>query len=270
MTTKTKKTSEAPEDADDWAGIDGSELLGDWHPAWCTDACDPVTIHIGEERKIPLSLEEPWRGRGSSGREIWQARTLSMELIMDRRGAVEPIYEFSAGMGTCFKMTEGPRSDGRGPLTVGRSDLVEAADMPQLADWVRTHSHGEVDRERDGLLRVLGRSAETSEASDPVTRQALELADRLDVLRCVALADQVRSIAQKPDDLAWWLVGCHGLLVAAAKGPEVLSELLELTSVQFVLECSHCGNTAPMNQSGSWGQRDGKLVCPDCRQGIEP
>lgn len=148
---------------------------------------------------------------------------------------------------------------------------LEAAGMPQVADWVRTHSHDEVDRERDGLLRALGRSAETSEASDPATRQALELADRLDALRCVAMAYQVRSIAQKPEDLAWWLVGCHELLEKAAEGPEALSSLLELTAVEFTLQC-HCGRTAPIDHSGSWHwhQRDGKLVCPDCWQGIEP
>ncbi len=149
------------------------------------------------------------------------------------------------------------------------ADDLEAAGMPQVADWVRTHSHDDVDRERDGLLRALGRSAETSDASDPATRQALELADRLDGLRCVALADQVRSIAQKPDDLGWWLVGCHELLETAAKGPEALSELLELTAVEFALEC-HCGRRDPIDHSGSWYQRDGRLVCPDCRQGIEP
>ncbi len=149
------------------------------------------------------------------------------------------------------------------------ADDLEAAGMPQIADWVRTHSHDDVDRERDGFLRALGRSAETSEASDPATRQGLELADRLDALRCVAMADQVRSIAQKADDLAWWLVGCHELLKAASKGPEALSELLELTAVEFTLEC-HCGRTAPIDHSGSWGCRDGKLICPDCRQGIEP
>ena len=52
--------------------VDGAELLGDWHPAWCTDACDPVTIHIGEEREIVLSLEEPWHGRANGGREVWE------------------------------------------------------------------------------------------------------------------------------------------------------------------------------------------------------
>jgi hypothetical protein len=85
----------------------GRQLPKDWHPGWCTDACDPVTIHIGEERTVTLSLEEPWHGVGSNGREIWHPSELSFNLVMDREDAVEAIFEFTAGPGNCFKMTEG-------------------------------------------------------------------------------------------------------------------------------------------------------------------
>jgi hypothetical protein len=85
----------------------GRRLPDDWHPNWCTDACDPVTIHIGEDRTIVLSLEEPWHGvNPSNGRETWHPEELSFNLVMDREDAVEAIFEFSGGHGKCFKMTE--------------------------------------------------------------------------------------------------------------------------------------------------------------------
>lgn len=146
------------------------------------------------------------------------------------------------------------------------ADDLEAADMPGIAEWVRTSPHEHVERERDGLLRVLGRYAETSAGSDPARRQVLALSDRLHALGCNALADQVRE-AQEPGELAWWLIGCHDAIEKAAEDPEALRELLELTYVEFLLRCSRCDGEAPVGESGSWAyETSGKLVCPDCRQ----
>ena len=42
----------------------------------------------------------------AAAERMLRTQTLSMELVMDRSGAIQAIYEFSAGMGKCFKMTE--------------------------------------------------------------------------------------------------------------------------------------------------------------------
>jgi len=104
------------------------------------------------------------------------------------------------------------------------ADDLEAAGKAQLADWVRTSPHEDVDTERDGLLRVLGRWAETSAASDPVKKQDLALSDRLEAFGCDVIADEIRS-AESHDDVACLVMGYRELL---EKASESLSELLDV------------------------------------------
>jgi hypothetical protein len=104
-------------------------------------------------------------------------------------------------------------------------DDLEAAGKAQLADWVRTASREDVERERDGLLRILGRWAETSEASDPVRKRDLALSDRLEALGCKTIASQIRD-ADSHDDIACMVMGWRELLERASES--LGGDLLEL------------------------------------------
>jgi hypothetical protein len=148
------------------------------------------------------------------------------------------------------------------------ADDLEADGMPDCADWVRTSPHEEVLRERDGLLRGLGRYGETSDAlADPNRRQDLELSDRLEALGCDLLAEEIRMATH--DEVGSLVMSLHQLLVRASSSAQVAGELLELVTPVYVLSCTWCDGTGPLEDSGRWGRLpEGKLICPDCRQDV--
>src|ERR1700722_1471917 len=109
------------------------------------------------------------------------------------------------------------------------ADDLEAAGMRELADWVRTHSHEEVARRRDGLYRGIGRFSDTSAATDSDRKRDLVLSDRLDALGCGIIADELRY-AKDHDHAALTAIGARELLEAVSASPEVLRDTLELVA----------------------------------------
>ncbi len=103
-TSKPKEDAVKVEDPMQQKVYPGRDPLGNWQPGWCT-CCGPE-IHIGDDKEIVLTLEEPWHGRAIlSGREMWSPMTLSVCLSMDRDG-IDPFYEFGIeNRGAAFSMT---------------------------------------------------------------------------------------------------------------------------------------------------------------------
>lgn len=99
-----------------------------------------------------------------------------------------------------------------------------------------------------------------------LTVEDLFLSDDLEDRGCDLIADEVRQLADH-EDVGRLIAACNQLLRRAHRSPELMRKLLDLTAVEYVLRCG-CGQTGPVDQSGSWHcSPEGTLVCPRCWEG---